>query len=309
VLAASIDPDTRRLASEALERLQRLEGFSERLQALPLPPARAADRDLPSIRREHRVMEAHGPGRATIDTALAGELETYDHAISRFAKDFVFGARWAPRAIHDARRCSRPIRLPDGPEPWVTLNQSFCFTIELPFEEGQPYPRSEIDDAVRTLRDFAVAIEQATVDASAALRAKVDANLGEARRRARDGQTAEAIDDYRRWDAGDGKKQAIAIERALDAVAMKLRGDKVPPAERKASQRVRVVMEAAVYGWGATIPSEITDLEAADQHEFQRVAEQVVPALTDLKSERTRSSPRPRTPLGSAPSQASQRRH
>ncbi len=159
--------DLRREASEFLDAVQNLAGFSEaRAQLIP-PPAALA---LPmwSIRRlltdpvgglpselTKNIPGTGLPGTGVLDRSGVGaspqdvpekprpeyadleQLEAYVGRVSRFADRFLLRTQWGARAVHEALRTDARIRLPrPAPEQWIQIS---------------PGPPSKIKDALMQL--------------------------------------------------------------------------------------------------------------------------------------------------------------
>lgn len=170
----------RRRVSQLLDQLQALPGFTDRRAAVGQPPddarewpwnavirATESDQWLPgTVRWRDRTAEEtqselvagtpsaaeHAFLRKPVNeplppTAVRDALATYRDDVRRFADLFVLGAQWSARAVHDAIRLERSIRLPDIPASWVTP----------PFEEAITLdPRQPI--LSRSMREIAEAL-------------------------------------------------------------------------------------------------------------------------------------------------------
>ena len=56
-----------------------------------------------------------------VTSKVRADVHTYFHKARRFAADYLLGAQWAPRALHDALRADGTVVLPCTVQPWLRL--------------------------------------------------------------------------------------------------------------------------------------------------------------------------------------------
>lgn len=161
-------------AAGVLSAIQELEGFKERLVALPRLPGELGEwrwrhlvvalrddrpgrvrwdwRPASEVPEELAITARTTPGNAGEDEAgnpwlrvplideqlpqeSVDEVESYHRAVVGFADQYVLGAEWSARAVHLALRSDDSIRLPPAPpRPHVSVNAS----IRLDYGAGEP---------------------------------------------------------------------------------------------------------------------------------------------------------------------------
>lgn len=194
-MGKSVDMQTlRRRAARLLDELQALPGFSDALRAVGPTPDLATEWSWSAVvnateyeswrpgtvRWESLSMDDRPPqvivgdpdadpppvsagmALSPVSDALPEEadrdaLVAYRERISSFAATYVLDVEWGPRAVHDATRLERPLRLPDRPERFVNVPLDAPFTLD----PDQPLLVSQCVELGRALLQAA---EEATRD-------------------------------------------------------------------------------------------------------------------------------------------------
>lgn len=294
--------------ARVLAEIQQLRGFSERFARLPRPPEGsnhwtwksvllAGQGTSPSSTRwewlpsedvdsgvAHTARQTDGHSIDSVDgellrvpvadptpsTATIQEIETYRDAIADFARRYVLGAEWSPRAVHNAIRGNGVVRLPQAPpRPWLQVSAE----IQLQAGHGAPVSPGIAEAISAALADaephpeiVRYARERDRLD-----REVVDILEREATKRAelkylaRQFRRLRAL--YGRDEHADAGKELrphardAMWEGAVEHISYRLK-EKAPPNKTPSSSasRAKLYMNAAVNGvFDSPIPAEPSD--------------------------------------------------